>query len=187
VSEGERSSYIPPRQAFGDSRSSRKHAARGLVRPKEADARPCKPRAQEIAGAPSRTFPAPIVSVIVNCGVGRRNWTGLSCGLLINMMEASEHGYPDDLSSLIASMRRICRWCAGRTLPNRAVRAPVVEITDILGQDLRQMAVIEDEHVVQALRPDRSHPALGEGVGSRRSDRRARLSNTETTHPLDRR
>ena len=26
------------------------------------------------------------------------------------------------------------------------------------------MPLIEDEHVVQALRPDRSHPALGDGV-----------------------
>jgi hypothetical protein len=46
--------------------------------------------------------------------VGRRNRAGPSRRLLINMMEASKHGYPDDISSLIASMRRICRWCAGQ-------------------------------------------------------------------------
>ena len=53
--------------------------------------------------------------------------------------------------------------------------APVVEIADILGQNLRQMAQIEDEYVVQALGPDRSHPALGDRVGPRRSERRASL------------
>jgi hypothetical protein len=45
------------------------------------------------------------------------------------------------------------------------------------------MALIEDEHVVQALGPDRSHPALGNCVGPRRSERRARLGNTEITYP----
>jgi hypothetical protein len=99
-------------------------------------------------------------------------------------MEASKHWYCDDLSSLVASMRRTCPRRAGRTLSNRTMRLPVIEIADILGQNLRQMALIEDEYVVQALRPDRSHPALGDGVGPRRSERRASLGNTETTHPL---
>jgi hypothetical protein len=98
-------------------------------------------------------------------------------------MEASENGYCGDLSSLSAPMRRICFRCARCTLSNRAMRAPVVEITDIFGQDLLQMPLIEDEHVVQALRPDRSHPALGDGVCPRQSDRRAGLGNSETTHP----
>jgi len=35
------------------------------------------------------------------------------------------------------------------------MRAPVIEIADILGQDVIQMALIKYEHVVQALRPDR--------------------------------
>src|SRR6516165_4980414 len=35
----------------------------------------------------------------------------------------------------------------------------------------------------QALGPHRSHPALGDRVGPRRSERRASLGNTETTHP----
>jgi hypothetical protein len=50
-----------------------------------------------------------------------------------------------------ASRRR-----AGRTLSNRTMRAPVVEIAHILGQNLPQMALIEDEDVAQALGPDRS-------------------------------
>ena len=80
-------------------------------------------------------------------------------------------------------MRRACHRGARRTLSNRTMRTPVVEIADILGQDILQMALIEYEHVVQALRPDRSHPALGDRVGPRRSERRASLGNTETTHP----
>jgi hypothetical protein len=58
-----------------------------------------------------------------------------------------------------------------------------VEINDIFGQDLLEMALIEYEHVVQVLRPDPSHPALGDRVRLRRSERRASLGNTEITHP----
>ena len=63
------------------------------------------------------------------------------------------------------------------------MRAPVVEIADILGQDLLQMALIEYENVVQALGPDRSHAALGDGVGARRSERRAYLGDANIAHP----
>jgi hypothetical protein len=68
---------------------------------------------------------------------------------LINVMEAPEHRYCDDLSTLSAPTRRRCRRRAGRTLSDRTMRAPVVEIADILGQDLLQMALIEYEDVVQ--------------------------------------
>jgi hypothetical protein len=119
-----------------------------------------------------------------NLAVGRRNGTEPLCRSLINVMEASEHGYPDELCSLIASMRGIfCRWRAGRPLSQRSMRAPPVEITDIFGQDLLQMALIDDEHVVEAFGPDRSHPTLGNRVGPRRSKWRARLDNTEITNP----
>ena len=87
-----------------------------------------------------------------------------------------------DPSSLVASIRRECPRRTGRTLSDRTMRAPVVEIADILGQDLLQMPLIEYEHVVQALGPDRSHPALGDRVGPRRSERCASLGNTEGTH-----
>ena len=63
------------------------------------------------------------------------------------------------------------------------MRAPVVEIADIFGQDLLQMALIEDEHVVQALGSDGPHPALGYGIGPRRSEWRANLGNTNIAHP----
>jgi hypothetical protein len=80
-------------------------------------------------------------------------------------------------------MRRICPRCAGRPLCQRSMRAPVIKITDIFGQDFLQMALIEDEHVVQALGSDGSHPALGYGVGSRRSEWCANLGNTNIAHP----
>jgi hypothetical protein len=60
--------------------------------------------------------------------------------------------------------------------------ARVVEIADILGQDLLQIALIEYEHVVEALGPDRPHPALADRVGPSRSEWRARLGNTEITY-----
>ena len=62
-------------------------------------------------------------------------------------------------------MRRVCCRRAGRALANRAMRAPVVEIADILTQDLLQMALIEYEHVVQALTDltQRSAIALARG------------------------
>ena len=114
---------------------------------------------------------------------GAKNRSGRSCGLLIDVMKASKHWYCDDLSSLVASMRRACPRRAGCTLSDRTMRAPVVEIPGILGQDLLQMALIEYEHVVEALGPDRSHPALGDGVAPRRSERRASLGNPEITYP----
>src|SRR5262245_52807617 len=98
-------------------------------------------------------------------------------------MKASEHRYRDDLSSLSASMRRVCSRCAGRPLSQRSMRPPIVVIANIFGQDFLQMALIEDEYVVQALGSDRSHPALRYGVGSRRSEWRANLGNTNIAHP----
>jgi hypothetical protein len=97
-------------------------------------------------------------------------------------MKASEHRNRDDHLSLSTSMRRACSRCAGGPLSQRSMRAPVVEIADIF-QDPLQMALIEDEHVVQALGSDGSHPAFGDGVGSRRSEWRANLGNTNIAHP----
>src|SRR5215831_12476478 len=97
-------------------------------------------------------------------------------------MKAAQYRYRDDLSSLSASKRRACSRCARRPLSQRSMRAPVVEIADIFGQGLLQMPLIEDEHVVQALGSDGSHPALGYGVGSRRSEWRANLGNTNIAH-----
>jgi hypothetical protein len=63
------------------------------------------------------------------------------------------------------------------------MRAPVVEVTDILGQDLLQMVLVENQQVIQALGPNRPHPSFRDGVGARRSERRANLCNAEIPHP----
>jgi hypothetical protein len=63
------------------------------------------------------------------------------------------------------------------------MRAPAIEMANILGQDLLQMAPIEDECMVQALGPYRLYPALGDGVGPRRSEWRANLGNTKISDP----
>jgi Enoyl-(Acyl carrier protein) reductase len=63
------------------------------------------------------------------------------------------------------------------------MRAPVVEVTDILGQDLLEMVLVENQQVIQALGPNRPHPSFRDGVGARRSERRANLCNAEIPHP----
>src|SRR5262249_34351441 len=98
-------------------------------------------------------------------------------------MKAAQYRYRDDLSSLSASTRRACSRCAGRPLSQRSMRAPVVEIADILGQDPLQMALIEDEHVIQAVASHEPDPALWYGVGSGRSEWCANLGNTNIAHP----
>jgi putative tryptophan/tyrosine transport system substrate-binding protein len=106
-----------------------------------------------------------------------------SSGMLIDVMETSKDRYRDDLCSLGVSRRRKWLRRAGRTLSDRAMWAPAVEIPDILGQDFLQVALIDDEHVVEALGPDGPHPTLGNRVGPGRSERRAHLDNTEITYP----
>src|SRR5215472_6216352 len=100
-----------------------------------------------------------------------------------SVAKAAQYRYRDDLSSLSASTRRACSRCAGRPLSQRSMRAPVVEIADILGQDPLQMALIEDEHVIQAVASHGPDPALCYGVGSRRSEWCANLGNTNIAHP----
>src|SRR5215510_791998 len=97
-------------------------------------------------------------------------------------MEASEYRYRGDPSSFSTSMRP-CRGRAGRALSDGTMRAPVVEIADILRQDLLKMALIEYEQMVEALASDRSHPALGDGVRPRRSERCANLGYTNIAYP----
>ncbi len=55
----------------------------------------------------------------------------------------------------------------------------MIEIVDILSQDPAQMALIEDEHVIQTLGSGRSHPELGDRVGLGRSVRGSNLLDGE--------
>ena len=63
------------------------------------------------------------------------------------------------------------------------MQAPAIEMANMLGQDLLQMALIEDEYMVQALGPYRLCPALGDSLGPRRSEWRANLGNTNISDP----
>jgi hypothetical protein len=62
------------------------------------------------------------------------------------------------------------------------MRAPVVEIIEIIRQDLLQLPPIENEQMIQALSPDRSQPALRDCIGPRRSERGANLRDTEVSY-----
>jgi hypothetical protein len=90
---------------------------------------------------------------------------------MIDGMQTAKHRLSDDLSVARFADRRIDRpWSA---LADRAVRASAIEILRILGQHSAQMALIEDEHVVQALSAQRSYPALGDRICLRRPARLA--------------
>jgi len=107
--------------------------------------------------------------------VGRNNLIEDIIRELINVMEASEHRYCDDLLTLSAPTGRRCCRRAGRALPDRTMRAPVVEIAEILAQDLLQMALIEydawSRHSIL------TEPALGDRVSAGRPERCADLDN----------
>ena len=46
------------------------------------------------------------------------------------------------------------------------------------------MLLIENEQVIEAFGPQRSHPALGNGIGARRSERSADLPDAEAAQSL---
>ena len=53
------------------------------------------------------------------------------------------------------------------------MRARLVVVRDVLGQDAAQVRLVDDEQVVEALRARRADPALGVGVRGRRAVGRA--------------
>ena len=59
----------------------------------------------------------------------------------------------------------------------------MIEVGDILTQDLAQVSLIEDKHVIQTLGSHRSHPSLGDRVGLRRSERSTDLRDAEPKDP----
>ncbi len=88
-------------------------------------------------------------------------------------MQTTKHRLPGDLPVARFADRRIDR--ARGALTDRAVRALAIEILHIVGQHSTQMALIEDEHVVEAFSTQRSHPALGDRICLRRPEQRADL------------
>ena len=69
-------------------------------------------------------------------------------------MEASEQRYCDDLLTLSAPTGRSCRRRAGRALPDRTMRAPVIEIADILAQDLSILTDLTQRSAIALARGD---------------------------------
>jgi hypothetical protein len=63
------------------------------------------------------------------------------------------------------------------------MRAPLVEVRDVLDQDPTQVTLTEDKCVIQALLPGGSHPSLGDRIGLRCPERGADLSNAKTSEP----
>jgi len=67
----------------------------------------------------------------------------------------------------------------GRDLLGDSLMRPVVVVVpDVAAQDVRQMTSVEDQEVVEALRPDSSHEPLGVSVGVRCPKRRAQHLST---------
>jgi hypothetical protein len=96
-------------------------------------------------------------------------------------MEPTEHRRRNDIATGIAL--RSERRRTGRTLPNRPVWPPVVEVANILSQRASWMALAEDEHEVQTLGSGRPDPSLGDGVGARRSEWGPDLCDAEIVQP----
>ena len=69
--------------------------------------------------------------------------------------------------------RRHAVWRCGCRLRERLVRAVLVEVRHVLAQHAGEVALAEDEHVVEALAPHAPQEALAYGVGQRRADRGA--------------
>lgn len=63
------------------------------------------------------------------------------------------------------------------------MRTPTVEVGDIFCQHAPQMPPVQEQIVVQTFGSNRFHPSLRDGVGLRRSERRADRSDTESFQP----
>lgn len=84
------------------------------------------------------------------------------------MDQTAEPVVPLDLA-----WRRACRAerdgdCLGRLQAEGAVRAVSVVVGHVLAQDSLELAAVNDQHPVEALPAEGSHPTLGVSVGERR-------------------
>ena len=59
------------------------------------------------------------------------------------------------------------------------VRTVTVIVPHVLGQDVAEMPLAEDQHVVQALAAKRAHEPLRVGVGPRRQQRLIQMIGTD--------
>ena len=84
---------------------------------------------------------------------------------MIDMVQAAEHRFADDHPTLrVAAWQLDCAWGA---LTGRAMGTLAIEVPHIFRQHSPQMALIEDEQVIQTFGSQGSHPAFGDRVGLR--------------------
>src|ERR1700736_2573230 len=101
---------------------------------------------------------------------------------MIDVTQRTEDRFGDDNPApLVTYWSSQCTWSA---LSDRSVWAPLIEVGDIFGGDGPEMLLIENEQVIQTFGPQRSHPALGDGIGARRSERSADLPDAEAAQSL---
>jgi hypothetical protein len=76
------------------------------------------------------------------------------------MEQAADFGKLDDLPC----HRELDRPEVGRVLVERKMGARSVVVSEIADQDTAEVSLAEDEHVIQALAPDRADEPLREGI-----------------------
>src|SRR5688572_7652756 len=83
------------------------------------------------------------------------------------VLQAAQHGVRDDRASSQGSGRGPCR----DELADSLVRPALIEVANVLHENLEQVTLAEDEHVIEALAAYAAQKALAEGVGLRRAYR----------------
>src|SRR5262249_36377924 len=102
------------------------------------------------------------------------------------------HKHDGDLRARVLlrsfQLERVDEWHrgAGRTLSNRAVWAPPVEVVDILGKAFLERGLMGDNRVAGPLGPDRSPPARGQSLCPGAIGRGGALGKYRNSAPADR-
>jgi len=83
------------------------------------------------------------------------------------VVKPSKHRVTDDPSSAFHLAAWSEFWRIWNPLAKTLVRPSVVKVRDIVGHHSVQVALIENEHMVQAFPPDTPDEAFHDGVGAR--------------------
>ena len=94
------------------------------------------------------------------------------------MVQAADFGKPHDL----ARRGRLDRPDVGGVLVEREVGTRLMVVSEISGQDATEVVLAEDEHVIQALAPDRADEPLHERVLPRALRRREDFGDPHALH-----
>src|SRR5438874_1569454 len=93
-----------------------------------------------------------------------------SRGALVGMMEAAEDRHRTDRSQRI---RPLLRWRLRERLAAPLVRPRPVEVGGVLPEHAAEVALPQDEDVIEALAPDAAEEALAQRIRPRRAKGRA--------------